>query len=82
MVVKSQHDLAYRRLRQQLRLWRLEAGLTQRALAQKLKRPHSFVYKNEVGNRRIDPCELALWCMACHVSARAMVDAIGFKAKD
>jgi transcriptional regulator with XRE-family HTH domain len=78
MATKSQHDLGYRRLRKRLREWRLEAGFTQRALAAKLKRPHSFVYKSEVGNRRIDPTELARWCVACGVSASDLLDAIGF----
>jgi transcriptional regulator with XRE-family HTH domain len=44
---------------------RSEAGLTQRALAEKLRRPHSYVAKVEHGDRRIDPVEFVEWCQAC-----------------
>ena len=36
-----------------LRRCRLAAGLTQRDLASRLKKPHSYVYKVETGERRI-----------------------------
>jgi transcriptional regulator with XRE-family HTH domain len=36
---------------------RREAGLTQRELAERLKRPHSFVSKIESGERRVDVLE-------------------------
>jgi ribosome-binding protein aMBF1 (putative translation factor) len=36
---------------------RQKAGLTQRALASRLKRPHSFVGRIEAGERRIDVVE-------------------------
>jgi len=45
---------------------RERAGLTQRGLGEKLRRPYSFVYKCEAGERRIDPLELILWCRACN----------------
>ncbi len=38
---------------------RMQAGLTQRALAERLKRPHSYVAKIEGGERRIDVLEFA-----------------------
>ncbi|MAT50151.1 MAG: transcriptional regulator [Euryarchaeota archaeon] len=41
------------------------AELTQRALAAKLDKPHSFVAKVEHGDRRIDPVEFVEWCRAC-----------------
>ena len=50
-----------------MRAWREEAGLTQRALAAKLKRVHSYVFKVEAGERRVDPLEFAEWCQACNV---------------
>lgn len=50
-----------------LRQWREEAGLTQRALAAKLRKPHSYVHKVETGGRRIDPVEFADWCRGCRV---------------
>ena len=36
---------------------RKEAGLTQRELAQKMKRPQSFVAATETGERRLDVVE-------------------------
>ena len=50
-----------------MRAWREKAGLTQRALAAKLGRVHSYVFKVEAGERRIDPLEFAEWCIACNV---------------
>ena len=37
----------------------MQAGLTQRGLAERLKRPHSYVAKIEGGERRIDVLEFA-----------------------
>ena len=59
------HAPEYRRLCELLREWRTTAGLTQRAMAARLKRPHTFVHKCETGARRIDPLEFILWCVAC-----------------
>ena len=67
MGARRQHVKEYIRLRKQLRGWREAAGLTQRALAAKLKRVHSYVFKVETGERRIDPLEFAEWCEACGV---------------
>ena len=47
-----------------LRQLRLDRGLTQRELAALLKRPHSFVHKSEIGERRIDPLEFIEICRA------------------
>jgi len=47
---------------------REKAGLTQTALAGKLKRPQSFVSKYETGERRLDLVELAEICKAMEVS--------------
>jgi len=46
---------------------REEAGLTQRALALKLKMHNTMVHRSEIGDRRIDPVEFAAWCRACGV---------------
>lgn len=59
------HSPAYRRLCRLLREWRTAAGLTQRAMAARLRKPHSFVHKCEAGERRIDPLEFVGWCLAC-----------------
>jgi transcriptional regulator with XRE-family HTH domain len=67
MATRPQHKAAYRRLCAMLRTMREEAGLTQRALAVKLRMHHTMVHRSEIGDRRIDPVEFAAWCRACGV---------------
>jgi hypothetical protein len=64
-MAKSQHEAAYRPVPPFLRHLRERAGLTQRALGARLRRPQSWVYNCETGNRRVDVAEFALWCRAC-----------------
>jgi transcriptional regulator with XRE-family HTH domain len=58
MAQKSIHTDAYGIFRGQLVAARHKAGLTQQQLADKLKRPQSFVAKYEGGERRVDLIEL------------------------
>lgn len=51
-----------------LRQMRLDAGLRQADLAQKLRQPQSFVSKYESGERRIDILELRGICRALGVT--------------
>jgi transcriptional regulator with XRE-family HTH domain len=67
-MAKSQHEPAYRSVPLFLRQLRERAGLTQRDLGGLLRRPQSWVYNCETGNRRVDVSEFALWCRACAVS--------------
>ncbi|HYD01056.1 MAG TPA: helix-turn-helix transcriptional regulator [Phycisphaerales bacterium] len=67
---KPQQRARYKLLQERLRLWREEAGLTQRQLGDLLGKPHTFVHKAEVGERRLDPCEWADWVKACGVKAQ------------
>ncbi len=48
-----------------LKAMRMEAGLTQRELALKLRMHNTMVHRSEIGDRRIDPVEFAEWCRAC-----------------
>ena len=41
---------------------RTEAGMTQRELARRLARAHSYVSRIEKGDRRLDVPELIQWC--------------------
>ena len=51
------------------------AGYTQRELAKKLGREHSFVARIEQGERRVDLVELYLICKACRASpVKAILD--------
>jgi transcriptional regulator with XRE-family HTH domain len=51
---------------------RHKAGLTQRQLAARLKRPQSYVGKIEKGERRIDPVECAEWARGCGMTPRTL----------
>ncbi len=41
---------------------RTEAGVTQRELARRLNRAHSYVSRIEMGDRRLDVPEMIQWC--------------------
>lgn len=51
---------------------RREAGLTQRELAERLKRPHSYVSKIETGERRLDVGEFVEIARALRVDPIAL----------
>jgi transcriptional regulator with XRE-family HTH domain len=63
-VRKSLYSREHERLVTLLRDLRLDAGLTQTAVARKLRRPQSFVSKYESGQRRLDLVELKAVCEA------------------
>ncbi len=60
----SLHEPRYRRLVAALVAARDTAGLTQRELAARLKRPPSYVGKVESVQRRLDIVELVDWIVA------------------
>jgi hypothetical protein len=65
MATKAQHARAYHRLPRFLRALREEAGLTQRQLGQRLRRPQSWVHNCETANRRVDVTEFIAWARGC-----------------
>lgn len=65
MPTKPQHDRNYQRVTTLLRKLREDKGLTQRTLAARVRRPHSWIYKSETGIRRLDIAEFILWCRGC-----------------
>ena len=67
VMAKAQHAPRYRHLPKLLRDLREAAGLSQRALAQKLNVTHMFVHKSEIGDRRVDVSEFMDWAVACGV---------------
>ena len=69
MGARPLHSPAYRALCRLLRRWRNDAGLTQRELADRLRRPPSIVHKCEAAERRIDPLEFIEWVGACGLQA-------------
>jgi hypothetical protein len=65
MATKAQHEKDYQQVPGFLRALREGAELTQRALGKKLKKPQSWVYNCETGNRRVDVTEFIAWARAC-----------------
>ena len=68
MATKSQHASAYQSLPGFLRTLRDEAGLTQRDLGKRMKKPQSWIYNCETANRRVDVTEFIEWAKCCGVS--------------
>jgi transcriptional regulator with XRE-family HTH domain len=64
---KTFHTTAYKRVVASLRRMREDAGLTQAALARRLRRSRTYVTKCELGERRIDVLEWTEFCRACRV---------------
>lgn len=72
---RSIHTPEHDRLRRLLKEARDERGVTQQELADRLKRPQSFVSKVEMGERRLDLVELRELCRALGVDLVDLVRA-------
>lgn len=57
-MAKSIHSKDYRNIIERLKKARFDAGLKQKDVALKLKKPQSYISKIERGERRIDVTEL------------------------
>jgi len=55
------HDPRYQAFLKRLRAAREEAGLTQSEAARRLGKTQAFIWKSEVGERRVDFVELVLF---------------------
>ena len=55
---------------------RLQLGLSQRALAERLNMVHSFIGKVETGDRRLDILEFMVYCQALELSAETVLQQI------
>ncbi|GLQ95150.1 helix-turn-helix domain-containing protein [Dyella acidisoli] len=62
---KSQYRAEYRAIFETLRETRLEAGLTQIDLAERLGRSQNYVSQAELGYKRLDGLQLWDWMHAC-----------------
>ncbi|MFD6073609.1 helix-turn-helix domain-containing protein [Amycolatopsis lurida] len=71
---KSIYSAEYQRLCAVLRELRLEAGLTQVQVAERLQEPQSFVSKYEAGERRLDVVELHHVAAALGSNVQAVVE--------
>jgi transcriptional regulator with XRE-family HTH domain len=66
-MVLSIHHARYSKLRKHLKTLRVNAGLTQIEIAERLKQEQSYVSKVERGERYIDMLFYLDWCRACSV---------------
>ena len=78
---KSIHTREYAALLDLLRQARLDAGLTQVELAQRLGQSQSFVSKAEVGERRLDLIQLRTICAALGTTLPDFVDRLEERLK-
>ena len=72
-VSRSSHNASYRLFLGMLRELRRENGVTQKALADLLGKPQSYVSKYELGERRIDVVEAFEVCRALNADFAAFV---------
>lgn len=70
----SLHTDAYKRFLNSLVDLRRSCSVSQTELARRLDRPQSWVAKNELGERRMDPIELAQVAAALNVDPAAVFD--------
>ena len=73
---KSLFSPTYERFLALMKRARLEAGLTQTQVAERLGRPQSFVSKCESGERRIDVAEFLAFCQVYGVDPCEIISAV------
>ncbi len=71
---KPNTTLIYAKVPAHLRMLREGAGLTQRDLADRLKKPQSWVARCETAARRVDVAEWVEWCFGCGVDPKVALD--------
>ncbi|WP_093059675.1 helix-turn-helix domain-containing protein [Variovorax sp. YR634] len=64
----------YKKLRRLLAQARADAGLTQVQVAERVKRPQSFVSKYENGERQLDVIEFVAVCKAIGVPPTTLIE--------
>ncbi len=72
-VSRQLHSSKYAKLREVLTNERLSASLTQAMLAERLKRPQSFVSKFEIGERHLDVIEFIDICKVLGVDPKEIL---------
>jgi len=75
-VSRALQSAPYKKLRSMLREARTAADLTQLQVAERLRRPQSFVSKYEGGERHVDVVEFVEICAALNASAARLVEAL------
>ena len=79
--MKSIYEGAYQTLIKLLVEARIEAGMTQQQLADKLGRPQSFVSKTENNDRRLDVIEFIEICHLLGADSYALLKRVELKGK-
>jgi transcriptional regulator with XRE-family HTH domain len=74
--LKTLSSPVYQQFTALLRAARLEAGLSQEEVADRLQRPQSFVSKYESGERRLDVIEYLEVCTALGASPHDIITAL------
>lgn len=72
----SVHSAEHSLLRYRFTQRRLELGLSQRALAERLGVVHSFIGKVETGDRRLDIFEFVQYCIALELDPLAVLQEV------
>ena len=75
--MKSTHSQQYGALREALKQARIDKGLTQKAVAERLNVQQSFVSKYENGERRLDVVEFIAVAKALNVDYRNVLQSAG-----
>jgi len=81
-MTRSLRTLGHQALMQVLVETRKSKGVTQQELADRLKRPQSYVAKIETGERRLDVVEFVEWFQALEADPEAAVSAISAALPD
>jgi transcriptional regulator with XRE-family HTH domain len=82
MPTKAQHSLQYAPVPALLREWRESKNFTQRQLAERLRKPQSWIHNCETGYRRVDVGEFSIWAEACDLKpADAFARFLGRRAR-
>lgn len=71
---KPNTALIYEKVPSHLRNLREQVGVTQRDLAERLRKPQSWVARCETAGRRVDVAEWVEWCFACGVDPKNALD--------
>lgn len=71
--MRQLRTVRHRRLIEEVAAARKAAGISQRALAERLKRSDSFVSKFEAGERRLEVCEFVELCEAIGADAAQLI---------
>jgi len=71
--VRAVHTGRYKEMLRRLRQARIDSGLTQVAVARALGRTQAYVSKCELGERRIDPIDLAEFAALYRIDLRKLI---------